>query len=699
MNKKAFVVVLLVLVLFSLNFSVAHEIDNTTSEDSSYSNANNALTVNNVNKTVLKDDSQLSTKIDVRSNTTFDVIGDYFKIKLSDENGKPVSGVSVAFTLAGTTYYRNTSSSGFASLQLILNDGTYKITTKFLGNSNYKASSITTTITMNNTRVVEEGLSNAEIQKIIDNAKAKNVILFEGSSYSDINLVINKRLTLISNVNTALTSSSQSPVIQIRGSNASQTVVKGFNIRGEGNGIRILDSDYVKVLNNDISANNGIVATGTKYLNITNNNLVKNAKAGIVIGNTTSTYIFNNKIVSNGGNGIEIAKSNKVYIHGNTISNNGKNGIYTAKEVNGVNYGGGPENIHISKNDINKNTQSGIYIKDSGDNVNIKGNVIEYNSAYGISITNIGNNVIQSNVISHSIVGVKFNDDYLKPKSQDISSNVIHHTSHVAVEARDTYYYDFGEPLQIGDNWYTDDVLMCPKVRSNNMQFKVTQIGPNQFQATFYDSKGNIASLLPDRILEYQTNNGEIISMPISGGTGTFTVDASNGDIIKATVDSSHRDNTYNGDVETSKPTNGVTPTYEYPSIDYADSFDSYGGNGNGNGDGSGGNSNGGSGSSNQGSSDNTGNSTHSQNTDPGSNSNNPINDAQNYETDVSAAEGASTSSGNTGSDGSQSVVKQIIIEEDDIYRVTGISFIVLLIILTIGLYYRDDIKEMNSKR
>ena len=76
----------------------------------------------------------------------------------------------------------------------------------------------------------------------------------------------------------------------------------------------------------------------------------------------------------------------------------------------------------------------------------------------------------------------------------------------------------------------------------------------------------------------------------------------------------------------------------------------------------------------------------------------------QSYDTQTTtSAEAASeSSSGDTGKSGSQtpqSVVKQIIIEEEDIYRVTGITMIVLLIILTIGLYYRDDIKEMNSKR
>lgn len=701
MNKKAFIVVLLVLVLFSLNFSVAHEIDNSTSEDSSNLTNADILTTGDVNSAILKDSSPIKTKIDVKSNTTFDVIGDYFKVKLSDENGNAISNVPVSFTVAGSTYNRNTNENGFATLQLALNDGTYKITTKFLGNSNYKASSTTTTITMNNTRVVDEGLSNSEIQKIIDNAKADNIILFKGKSYSDINLVITKRLTVLSNVDTVLKSSSGSPVIQIKGKDASQTSIKGFNIQGSGNGIKISDANYVKILDNSIAANNGIVATGTKYLNITQNNLVKNSNNGIVLADTVSTYIFNNKITNNGGNGIVIAKSNKIYIHGNTISNNQKNGIFTTDNLNDVKYGSGPENLYITKNDINKNAQNGIYVKEAGDNINIKGNTMEYNSANGISITKIGDNVIQSNVISYSIVGIKFNDDYLKPKNQEISYNVIHHTSHVAVEARDTYYYDFGEPLKIGENWYTDDALLCPKVQSKNIKFTVTQIGPNTFQATFYDSKGNVASLLPDRELTYQTNNGEIISMTLSGGTGVFTVDAVNGDKIKATVDSSHRDNTFDGDTQTSAtPTNGVTPSYEYQEIEYPGGP---GGIGNGNGDGSSGDANTGNGMSERESNQNTGNSTHSQKSDPSSNANNQVNDvSQSYESEaMNSAESASESSnGDTSGAGSQqSVVKQINIDEDEFYRVTGISFIIMLIILTVGLYYREDIKEMNSKR
>lgn len=395
-----------------------------------------------------------------------------------------------------------------------------------------------------------------------------------------------------------------------------------------------------------------------------------------------------------------MAKTDKVYIHGNTIAYN-KHGIVSTRSVNGINYGEGPKNLHINQNTISKNTEDGILINYAGDNVNIKLNNIVGNKGNGISLAHIGSNTIQSNVVTENwLNGIKFFDNYVKPDNQDISYNALYFNVGMDVEAKDTYYQETGTRLQLGDNWYTDHAGICPKIRSSNLKFTVTQIGKNQFQALFLDSNGNVASLLPDRTLTYNSN-GKTVSVTISGGAGVFTVDANNGDIIKATVDYSRRDNEYKSDSQKSQPINGVTPSFDYPSIPYDEGGN---GNGDGTGDGDGGDANKGSGSSNRGSSENTGNSTHSQKTNPGNNANNPVNDvSQSYETDtVTSAESASdSSSGNTGRAGSQSnsVVKRIVIEEEDIYRVTGISLIVLLIILTIGLYYREDIKEMNSKR
>ena len=85
---------------------------------------------------------------------------------------------------------------------------------------------------------------------------------------------------------------------------------------------------------------------------------------------------------------------------------------------------------------------------------------------------------------------------------------------------------------------------------------------------------------------------------------------------------------------------------------------------------------------------------------DPSNSANNPINDVSQPESAQTTSQASPSDVGkaNDANSGTQSVVKQIIIDEDEFFKVTGISFIVLLILLTIGFYFREDIKEMKSK-
>lgn len=705
MNKKTFIIILVVISLFSLNLCFAQNLNN--NEDNNLQSDNSSVKVlEKANDNVINSSNRNNTHMDVESNTAFDVVGDYFKVRLSDENNESISNVKVSFTVNNVNYNRNTDSNGIASFQIRLTDGTYKIVSKFAGNSNYKASSLTTTITMNNTRVVGSGLDSSEIQKIIDDAKANNVILFKGKSYSDVNIVVASSLKLVSDVNTVLNSSSSNPVISIKGKNASLASVKGFNIQGSGNGIYIVDADYVTVRDNNISTNgNGIAALDVKYLNVTGNGIVKNDKNGITLALAKNSYIMYNRISKNTDNGIILSESNKVYIQSNSIFSNGKNGIYLTDKLNGMKYNEGPENIYIRKNTITSNKWDGISINRAENNININYNTIDSNEDNGIAINVIGSNNIQSNVITNSYVGIKFAEDYVKPSHQDISYNAIYKNRHVQVEAKETYYSENGVKLTVGDNWYTDDGLNCPKINTNNLKFVVNQIGKNQFQALFLDSNGNIANLLPDRILNYKINGGETLKVTISGGSGTFTVNAIDGDIIKATVDRTSRKNTFDTNIQTSAPINGETPSYDYPDIPHYDLFEDIG-NGNGNDAGNdpdnGGEVNNSNESSKHQSYENTGNSTHNQNMEPNNNPSNPVNDvSQSYESTQTVSPTSSSSAGGTtnADSGSKSVVKQIIIEEDEFFRISGVSFIISLIIMTIGFYYREDIKEMNSKR
>ena len=705
MNKKIFLALLAVFVLLTLNICTAQEIENTTVVDVVTEGLQSDVLAASHDMQALQT-TKSNTSFNVESTTEFDVIGDYFKVKLTDGNANTLNNVKVTFKVNGKTYNAYTDSSGIASLQIRLNDGSYNIVSKFAGNSMYNPCSLSTKITMDNTREVDSGLSNSEIQNIIDNAKPNNVILFRGAVYSNINLVIDKSLTLISNVGTTLKSSSSNPVITIRGKSASLTKVKGFNIQGMGDGIEIDGADYVTIYNNEITTKgNGIVALNTKYLNITNNDIVKNSKSGISLAKSSYAYIFNNNILNNDKNGIEIAKSKNVFIHGNTISKNGY-GIYLAKTINGINFAEEPSNIQINKNTISHNIADGIMVLNAGNNINIKSNEISFNKGDGISIAQIGNNAIQSNVITDNEKhGLNFFGNYVKPAKQDISYNAIYFNTLMDVEAKETQYQGGQYSLDLGDNWYTDFSGICPKVSTKNIKFVVRQIGKNQFQAMFLDSNGNIASLLPDRILTYQTNNGKIYSVTVKGGSISFTVDAANGDLIKAIVDNSRRDNTYNSNAQYSKPINGQSPTYSYPAIPNYQLYEDIGtgggtGNGDGMGDGSQGTAHGGNGVANQESRSNDVNGTHSQKNDPANNPNNQANDiSQNSETsDASPTSASEASQGVSGTPGAQSVAKQIIIDEDEFFKVTGISFIILLIILTISAYYREDIKEMKSK-
>jgi hypothetical protein len=193
----------------------------------------------------------------------------------------------------------------------------------------------------------------------------------------------------------------------------------------------------------------------------------------------------------------------------------------------------------------------------------------------------------------------------------------------------------------------------------------------------------------------------------INGNTITLRVDANDGDLIKAVVDKSKRDNIYDSTTKDIPASDGKSPSYEYPTIPnyqiYED-IENGGSNGNsgGTGHGSFANSNSGTANSNQKGSDNTGNGTHSQRADPSNNANNPISgESQSYDMQSANSQSGASGAGQFSADSnleSQSVVKQIIIDEDEFFKVTGISFIILLIILTIGLYYREDIREMKSK-
>ena len=64
----------------------------------------------------------------------------YFKIKLKDERGNPISGKKITFKINGKKTVKKTNAKGIAKVKIKLKTGTYKLKVSFAKDSKYKAS-------------------------------------------------------------------------------------------------------------------------------------------------------------------------------------------------------------------------------------------------------------------------------------------------------------------------------------------------------------------------------------------------------------------------------------------------------------------------------------------------------------------------------------------------------------------------------
>lgn len=236
-------------------------------------------------------------------------------------------------------------------------------------------------------------MNSPTIQKAIDGASDGDTIIINGRSYVHCHFVVNKKLTIISNVGTTLDPCSSKATSNHQGifyltSKASGTVIQGFTFinddlritENEGYGILVKGASDVTIKDCDIATNdvadsirlentNGIVIDNVTVHNSINginalaseNLLVKNSQAyncnyGINMIDVTKTSIDSNDISKNkiagisfsgkgseltvkynnlceNGNGINITSANNVYILSNYISFNKNNGVYIDYEI------------------------------------------------------------------------------------------------------------------------------------------------------------------------------------------------------------------------------------------------------------------------------------------------------------------------------------------------------------------------------
>ena len=494
--------------------------------------------------------------------------GETYSIALKDENNKVIAGKSLKVTLNSKVYKVKTNKKGIASIKVNLKDKkVYTLKIYSPATKKYKAISKTNKISIINQTNIAKGLSNAAIQKIIDNSPKGNTLIFLGGSYSNINLNINKPLSLTSNAGTVLNGNANSPVIKISSNNVKISNLKiiANSQKGESDGILVSKANNVTIANNIITNKLG----SSKSSNYYNESSTISGKSGTAILP---------------GKGINIKSSKNVNINKNTISFF-ESGIYNEYSSNlninentiklnsyGIKYGFGSSNTKIIKNNITDNI--GLYVDDVPEGPRGYG-IFLNNSAVNILISqnNICNNyigisldankstgiVITSNLISdNSLEGIRFNAGYdLAENAVEpiVTDNAIYRNAEgpsmmILGEMSANPFGIYGPgatndslKLKIGPNWFGVNSLitwdydtgivgvgtMCPRIKAEEIKFTgIELVSPGTYRINFYKN-GELATNLATFDLYATLNLGSIhaveVNFKVINGTGTFSFD------------------------------------------------------------------------------------------------------------------------------------------------------------------------------
>lgn len=575
---------------------------------------------------------------------------------------------------------------------------------------------------------INSTMTNSEIQNVLDNAASGDTINFLGQLYTNIQLTINKTLNIVTHVGTVLSgsSSSKSAVFLINGSKASGTQISGFNITGSGSGILINSTSKVNISNCNISASDGSAVTinkssdtNIKNSNITNSiiginisnskntkitgSIVKNSKKdGIDVENSASTTINKDKITGNAERGVKIYNSNSTVINGSTLKYNGDNSSAGVSSDKGAVSVKNSKGVKVIYNTINSNSQ-GVTVVDSS-NVNINNNTITYNYGEGILLNgtlleNIFiksndieknangivsnyhkgiNIIISGNIITKSVerslpddedsgIGLKFGPGYASDTGKEvIEHNAILDNDHMDMRARDSQVWP-----HVGSNWYGYRPLICSCVQhAAGINMLIVQLGPNTYSVQFIDGvTKKTATDLPSIHVKFTAGGVSQMSWT-SNGQAVFNVDSGLGaGLLTAAADmvSVFTNREYND-----KPSPDPTPN------NGTGTNSTGGGGGNGPGSGTNGANGGTGGDSNSGATSGTSSSVGQ----------------------AAAASASAGSAGSNGQSGTESKTVQELLIDNTVKNPTvwSIIGIIILLIVILGAYYRNELMKMIKK-
>ena len=435
-------------------------------------------------------------------------------------------------------------------------------------------------------------MSSPTIQKAIDGAKAGDTIIIEGTSYVHCHFVVDKQLTIKSNVNTTMevcpgsSAGSGYKGIFYISPKASGTVIEGFALTNDVSN----DNDYAILVSgaSDVVIQNCKVSN-TGYSDIIRIENVQNAvvqnvnfsngENAIRIKNSQKVNV-KNCVVENTKNGINVIDSSQIKINDNNIFNNKVSGISFSGNGNDLTViynnltenGDGlritaPENVYILSNYIAFNKNNGVYIDNNVTYIEVKGNFFNQNIKWDVfndfHVKNMKYNGNKIEVITNNYMinyGFGSGDmdrpvwtqmyeyrpgtsyaDYIYDASKDVFTYVGEGNGD---------YYGHQEVMFLGYIFDINNFLACPNIYSSpgniwsisgNYQLylgEIKQVKKGVYSISIVDTNGNIATDLNSVPVTFYMNKASKSSTPQDGDlyktvmmkNGTATVTFSMGD-------------------------------------------------------------------------------------------------------------------------------------------------------------------------
>jgi len=548
---------------------------------------------------------------------------------------------------------------------------------------------------------------NSDIQNIINNANLGSTIEFLGSSYSNLHLNINKPLNIISRVNTTLSSIYDMSIFTVN-NGGSGTNISGFVVKSQGTFVTASDVSNIKISKNNISSGGTAISLNKVYNSTIKQNIISDFKIGLDICNSGGITISKNNLSSS------ISSSNGIKL--TDITDNGgisilKNNI--SKVTDGVYVGKNVANLVFESNNITKTT-AGINFPNSLNNVTIKNNYFSGNKN-GVVVNGILTDFIfkSNTVLNSGESGLLFGDNYKGSKGTfNVVSNYFKGNNKVDVESSSSN----NQRVTIGENIASN---LCPRVNMKYSYTLKTSSSNGKYYATFVDKNGNVASNLPGFTTSISAGDGRSYEWEFINGTAYSEYPFSQDQSVSVTFTDSHHYGTLNevlsnlGQLTQTDDDTMAKNAKDYSNLknqnqsdDDDDDLDIYqklyeaskqaknSNSSNTNSQNSGSSTNGSSSSSHGATASSTSSSSASLGT-PSSSSESSSSSSSESSSGESVDSSSTTPTSSAEEEGTS--LKTLNVDEES-FRIIGVGGLLLLIILVISLYYREDIQEMMKE-